>query len=162
MIFVTVGSQLPFDRLIRGLDQLASELSLDVFAQIGTGEYEPKNLHWERLLAPSRFKELIVEATLIVSHAGIGSVLSAQRSGKAILVFPRLASYGEHRNDHQLATLRALRGRDGIYTAETIAEISEILKRPLIAPPRPHQDTPERANLRANLARIIRREAVRK
>lgn len=162
MIFVTVGSQLPFDRLIRGLDQLASELPLDVFAQIGTGEYEPKNFRWERLLAPSRFNELVEDATLIVSHAGIGSVLSAQRSGKPILIFPRLASHGEHRNDHQLATLRALKDRDGIYTAETIAEIGEILRRPLISPPSPLQESPARDRLKENLARIIRGDVTRK
>lgn len=162
MIFVTVGSQLPFDRLIRGLDQLASELPLDVFAQIGTGEYEPKNFRWERLLAPSRFNELVEDATLIVSHAGIGSVLSAQRSGKPILIFPRLASHGEHRNDHQLATLRALKDRDGIYTAETIEEIGEILRRPLISPPSPLQESPARDRLKENLARIIRGDVTRK
>jgi UDP-N-acetylglucosamine transferase subunit ALG13 len=162
MIFVTVGSQLPFDRLVKGIDQLTSDLSVEVFAQIGEGSYEPSNFPWERLLTPTHFNELVKKSTLIVSHAGIGSVLSAQRWGKPILIFPRLASHGEHRNDHQLATLRALKDRDGIYTAETISEIGEILRRPLLAPPRPHHDSAARANLKANLARIIRKDVVRK
>jgi UDP-N-acetylglucosamine transferase subunit ALG13 len=159
MIFITVGSQLPFDRLILGIDQIASEFAIDAFAQIGTGAYEPRNISWDRMLKPARFNELVQQATLIVSHAGIGSVLSAQRWGKPILIFPRLSSHGEHRNDHQLATLRALKGRDGIYTAETMQEIARVIKQPMVAAPVSLREPAARANLKFSLARIIRGEA---
>jgi UDP-N-acetylglucosamine transferase subunit ALG13 len=43
-------------------------------------------------------------ADAIVAHAGMGTIISALEFGKPLLVMPRLASLGEHRNDHQLAT----------------------------------------------------------
>jgi UDP-N-acetylglucosamine transferase subunit ALG13 len=64
------------------------------------------------------------EATAIVAHAGIGSVLAALELGKPILVLPRRASLGEHRNDHQMATARALAalGKVRVALAETDLE----------------------------------------
>ena len=49
MIFATVGTQLPFDRLIVALDQwAASSPDVEVFAQIGRGEYRPGPITWTR------------------------------------------------------------------------------------------------------------------
>ena len=53
MIFVTVGAQMAFDRLIRGVDQWARERGRDdVFAQIGPAEYEPSSVRFVRNLSP--------------------------------------------------------------------------------------------------------------
>ncbi|MGO7205561.1 glucuronosyltransferase, partial [Rhizobium ruizarguesonis] len=43
MILVTVGTQLPFDRLVKAVDTFATELSKPVLAQIGRGSYTPQN-----------------------------------------------------------------------------------------------------------------------
>lgn len=45
MIFVTVGTQLPFDRLIEMVDEAAPELDQEIFAQTGSGKYIPKTLN---------------------------------------------------------------------------------------------------------------------
>ena len=45
-------------------------------------------------------------ADAVVAHAGIGTILTALELGKPLLVMPRRAEFGEHRNDHQLATAR--------------------------------------------------------
>lgn len=109
MIFVTVGTELPFDRLVRAVDDWAAESgAAEVFAQIGEGAWEPLNIGFSHFLEPPEFDRRFLAADLIVAHAGMGTILSALRYGKPLLVMPRRANFGEQRNDHQLATARRL------------------------------------------------------
>lgn len=123
MILVTVGMQLGFDRLIEAMDRLAPSLGMEVIAQIGRGEYEPEHMDTRISIAPAEFEQLVQQCKLIVAHAGIGTVLTAQRFGKPILLFPRRFDCGEHRNDHQVATANHLKGRAGLLVAMNEAEL---------------------------------------
>lgn len=107
MIFVTVGTQLPFDRMVRAVDDWAvSKGCSDIFAQVGTSSYQPRRIRCVPSLHPAEFKRRFMEATIVISHAGMGSIISAVEVGKPLIVVPRRAALGEHRNDHQLATAR--------------------------------------------------------
>lgn len=124
MIIVTVGMQLGFDRLIAAMDALAPRLGMPVIAQTGKGSYAPRNMEARETIAPAEFETLVGQARLIISHAGIGTVLTAARCRKPILLMPRRADMGEHRNDHQLATVRKLAGRPGIVVALDESELA--------------------------------------
>ena len=109
MIFVTVGAQMPFDRLIRVVDEWAETRGrTDVFAQMGPTDFKPSHLKTERFLDPEAFRAQIERATAIVGHAGMGTIISALQNETPLLVMPRLKRYKEHVNDHQLATARKL------------------------------------------------------
>lgn len=109
MIFVTVGTQLPFDRLIRAVDEIAPHLNGErIIAQTNGGKYVAKNLECRKYFAAVEFNTLISRSRLIISHAGTGSIISAMTHEKPIIIMPRHASLGEHRNDHQLATARKM------------------------------------------------------
>ncbi len=135
MILVTVGTQLGFDRLVRAMDALAPELPAAVFIQTGPGTYAPQNCEAQANLSPGEFDALVDRASLIVSHAGIGSVLTAQRLAKPIVIVPRRAALGEHRNDHQLATASELRGRRGIIVALDDGDLREAIRLGLASGP---------------------------
>lgn len=117
MILVTVGMQLGFDRLIMAMDQLAPSLNMKIIAQTGKGTYQPQNMTAREKIGPSEFEGLVEKSRLIVSHAGIGTVLTAQRFATPIILFPRRFDQGEHRNDHQVATANNLNGRSGVLVA---------------------------------------------
>lgn len=118
MIFVTVGTQLPFNRLISSLDRWARQNpATPVFAQIGKSEYTPNEIEWTRSLEPKEFQHRMRSASVIVSHAGIGSIISGLELGKPVLVMPRQAKFGEHRNDHQLATAERFRDKQMVQAA---------------------------------------------
>lgn len=106
MIFVTVGTQLPFDRLTRAIDEWAGLRGRgeEVFAQVGPIEWRPKHMRWSPFITAEEFQRRTREARMIVAHAGMGSIITALELGKPILVMPRRASLGEHRNEHQMAT----------------------------------------------------------
>jgi UDP-N-acetylglucosamine transferase subunit ALG13 len=118
MIFVTVGTDLPFDRLVRTVDAWAGETQrTDVFAQIGETAWRPTHIRFSKFLEPEEFRRCFNESTTIVAHAGMGTILSALQWGKPILVMPRQASLNEHRNEHQLATAKHLAGLGKIDVA---------------------------------------------
>ncbi|MDY7097112.1 MAG: glycosyltransferase [Pseudomonadota bacterium] len=131
MILVTVGMQLGFDRLIAEMDRLAPELGMEVIAQTGKGEYEAVHMEQHEKIAPAEFEALAARAKVIVSHAGIGTVLTAQRMEKPIVLFPRRLEHGEHRNDHQMATVESLKGRSGIIIAMTEADLKPAIEEAL-------------------------------
>jgi UDP-N-acetylglucosamine transferase subunit ALG13 len=109
VIFVTVGTDMAFNRLVRTVDEwaLASDRQ-DVFAQIGETDWQPAHIAWSKFLQPPEFARRFAEADVVVAHAGMGTILSALQWEKPILVMPRRASQGEQRNEHQLATARHL------------------------------------------------------
>lgn len=127
MILLTVGTQLPFDRLVQIMDAIAPDLPEEVYAQIGKGNYLPRNFGYCRMARPEELAEKFRTARQIVSHAGTGSLLTARRYRKPIILFPRRAALGEHRNDHQLATCHHLDGAPGLSVAYDEAELLSLL-----------------------------------
>ena len=109
MIFVVTGTQLPFDRLIRMLDEIAPQLDEEIVAQVNGSGYLPRHINTIDLLPPDEFDRLFSSARLIVAHAGIGTIITAMQQQKPIIIFPRIAALGEHRNEHQLATAEKMK-----------------------------------------------------
>ena len=130
MIFVTVGSELPFDRLVRVVDQWAGETGRkDVFAQIAETTWRPQHIPFKQFLEPAEFAERLTSASVIVSHAGMGTILSALRYEKPILVMPRRTAFREVRNEHQLATSQRLSEMGRIAVALDEVELRARLDR---------------------------------
>lgn len=117
-IFVTVGTELPFDRLVAAVDGWADRRNCahQVVAQIGSGGRPPRAIAWQEMFDRTEFNELFDRADLIVAHAGMGTILRALEQERPLIVVPRRAALGEHRNDHQLATVERL-GRLGLVNA---------------------------------------------
>jgi UDP-N-acetylglucosamine transferase subunit ALG13 len=130
MIFVTVGAQMPFDRLVKAVDDWAADRGRrDVFAQIGPTPWRPSHIQWKPFLTPAEFREKVLAATVVVAHAGMGSIITALEVGKPILVMPRSGALMETRNDHQLATARQFLAQGRTAVAFDERELVEKLDR---------------------------------
>jgi UDP-N-acetylglucosamine transferase subunit ALG13 len=154
VILLTVGTQLPFDRLVKIVDKLAPHLPEPVLAQTGHGKYRPQNMEWRSYVDPVEFESYIEQCSLLISHAGIGTLVMAQKHGKPMILFPRRAVLDEHRNDHQLATVRALSGRTGVQIAYDEDDLIRIAALPHPAP-QPYDVLPDRERLRGALSNLI-------
>lgn len=139
MILVTVGTQLPFPRLIRAMADLAPDLGEPVIAQCGgqggadTGGADPAAVDLRPHLEPAEFDALFAEARVVVAHAGIGTILSARRLARPLIILPRRHALGEHRNDHQLATARQVQALSGIHVAWQTGDLGPLLRQPSLA-----------------------------
>ena len=133
MIFLTVGTQFPFDRLVKAVDEVAGKNGFDeqVFAQVGIDSYCPKNFESVPELAKAAFDRHLGQADSIISHAGIGTIAMALESRKPLLVMPRLREYGEVVNNHQVAIARKLEEQGCVlvaYSPEDVQAKMEQLK----------------------------------
>lgn len=130
MIFVTVGAQMPFDRLIHTVDDwAASRGRSDIFAQIGPSNFNPKFITVARFIDPLDFRKRIEASSLIVGHAGMGTIITALEYGKPIIVMPRRGELRETRNDHQVATVMHLMKQGRVMVALDENELIEKLDR---------------------------------
>lgn len=128
MILASVGSQAPFDRLIRAVDEWATSRNRsDVFAQIAKGTYRPQHIKFTEFLDPSEFKQLVSEAQVLVAHAGMGSILIAMELGTPLVVMPRRACFRETRNDHQVAAAKHFGELGRIIVADNEGVLAEKL-----------------------------------
>jgi UDP-N-acetylglucosamine transferase subunit ALG13 len=124
MIFLTVGTQLPFERLIQCVDELCEKNpELEVFGQIGHCEYIPKHFKYNETLSIQEFNKLFLSADYVISHAGMGSILTALSNNKPILMMPRQVKFSEHRNDHQLGTAKNFSDKSGCYVFNNLIEL---------------------------------------
>ena len=114
MIFLAVGTQkFPFDRLLMETDSLIERgiLTEEVFAQTGTCKYTPVHFGYEGMLPKEDFEKRIRECSLLITHSGVGTIISGIKAKKPVIVMPRLKKYGEHVDDHQLDIAKAFSDR---------------------------------------------------
>lgn len=129
MILVAVGTQFAFDRLVQTVDEWAAIAKREVVAQVGPSSYVPATLEAHQFLPPGEFNALLERADLVVAHCGMGAILSALSHGKPIIVMPRSAARGEHRNDHQLATAQRFADQPGVTVAWDEKDLRNCLER---------------------------------
>jgi len=130
VILLTVGTQLPFDRMVKTVDDWAvDEDRSDVMAQVGPSKYPTSRLNSFSFSNPADMRRLQEKSDLIIAHAGIGSIVTALELGKPIIVMPRDHERGEHRNGHQKATARRFQSVKGIHIAENEQELITLLRR---------------------------------
>lgn len=162
MIFVTVGHQMPFDRLIRAMDEWAGGLARgDVFAQIGRGEFQPKVIRATAFLSPGEFEKNMDEASAVVAHAGTGTIIAALQRGKPLLVLPRLSKFGETRNDHQVPTARHFADGGYVLSAKDETELPQRLRELETFRPRGTIGGAASAELTERLRRFVFDETIR-
>ncbi len=103
MIFLTVGTQFPFDRLVRAVDEWLDHDSFgeEVYAQMGESAYVPRHFEAVASLDKAAFDQRFQQASAIISHAGMGTITMALEHGKSLLAMPRLKRYREVVSDHQ-------------------------------------------------------------
>lgn len=116
MILVITGtSPYRFDRLIKEMDSIAKENHEEVIIQTGRIGYKIQNTKQFKFLSNKEFTKLYESARLIVSHSGIGSIITALHHNKPIIIVPRMKKHGENLDDHQLEIASEIE-KEGIAT----------------------------------------------
>jgi UDP-N-acetylglucosamine transferase subunit ALG13 len=131
MIFLTVGTQFPFDRLVRAVDEAFDNGLIDeeVFAQIGLSSYRPRNMKYAQMLDKETFDSHFQKASGIIGHAGMGTITMALDHNKPLLAMPRLKKYGEVVNDHQVAIARKFSELGHILVAYEVTDLPDGIRK---------------------------------
>lgn len=137
VIFASVGSMLPFERFVRGVDEWARDNPDEaVYIQIGGTEYEPRHAPFTRMMPMTEYRERLRTCDLFVAHAGMGSILQALEERKQTLMLPRHQEWGEHTTDHQIHTVERFGHLPGLRVVDTVEdmhrEMTGLLANPLV------------------------------
>ena len=107
-IFITIGTAFSFDRLIKEIDNIKRE-DWDIIAQTGKSNYKFKNIKKHKsFFNIENMENIIKEADVVVSHAGIGSIVDLIKYKKKCVLVPRLKEFKEVVDDHQLEICKEL------------------------------------------------------
>ena len=152
MILVAVGaSQFPFDRLLRAVDTLAWTEPLVV--QHGPSTIRPSRARCVPFMPPQRLADLVRESRVVITHAGVGSILLAVANGKRPYVVPRRRAFGETVDDHQVESARRFAQAGLVTFVEDPDGLEAALREADDAPlPAPNGESPLVRELRTYLA----------
>ncbi len=155
MIFLTVGTQFPFDRLVKTVDNAFDHglIEGELFAQIGHSSYQPRNFQSVRFLKKRMFDERLLSSSCVISHAGIGIITSALDYNKPLLVMPRRKKYGEVVNDHQAAIAKKFAQHGYILTALSPEDLLKSIAKLKWFVPRKRQN--DAARVAARVSRFL-------
>ncbi|MFT8882770.1 MAG: PssE/Cps14G family polysaccharide biosynthesis glycosyltransferase [Liquorilactobacillus hordei] len=130
-IFIALGTQkFQFNRLLKNVDDLFYEgkLNYDVFAQIGESTYIPANYPAKKFLSRDEYKANIDDCDVLLTHAGVGTIIQGKKNGCYVIVAPRLAKFGEHIDDHQLEIARTFKNENFVDIYNEHDSLFDILK----------------------------------
>ena len=131
MIFVLLGTQdNSFERLLKELDRLKKNkiIKEKIIVQAGHTKYESDNMEILDFIDKDKFSEYQDKADLIITHGGVGSILSSLGKNKKVIAVPRLEKYGEHVNDHQLDIVENFSNKGYIIGVKDVKELEKAYK----------------------------------
>lgn len=127
MIFITIGTTMPFDELFEEVDKLISQkfFKTDVICQIGNSIYQPKNCEFFRF--KENLSEYFKKAEFLIIHGGTGSTIDALISGKPFIVFANKRGV----DSHQQQFLSRMEKEYAILWSENCSDLSLLYERAL-------------------------------
>lgn len=131
MILVLLGTQdKPFARLLEEIDKLKKKKVIKdkIIVQAGFTKYESENMEIFDLKPVEELLELQKEADLIITHGGVGSILSNLQIDKKVIAVPRLEEYGEHTNNHQIQIVNEFFNTGYILKADNPSDLEKVIK----------------------------------
>jgi len=132
MILVTLGTQdKSFQRLLVTLEQQIEDGLIDeeIIVQSGYTKFNSKFMKLIPYLSQDQLDQYRKDASLIITHGGVGSILDGCKNDKRIIGVARLKKYKEHINDHQVEICERF-SKDGyILFARELNEIPELIKK---------------------------------
>ncbi len=131
MIFVTLGTQNnSFHRLLEEVQKLIDNKKIkeEVIVQKGYTKFESKDMKLFSEVSQDEFNKLIDQASIVITHGGVGSIITAITKGKKVIAVPRLRKYNEHVNDHQIEIIDSFNEKGYIIGIHSVEELGKALE----------------------------------
>lgn len=141
MILVLLGTQNnSFHRLLEEIQKNIDNGNIreEVVVQKGYTKFGSKNMSIYDQLPLEKIKELTERADLIITHGGVGSIITSLEKNKKVIAIPRLKKYNEHVNDHQLDIIKSFDELGYIIGLNNVEELEDALKKVQEFKPKPY------------------------
>lgn len=131
MILVTLGTQdKKFTRLLEAIQkQIDNKIIKEkVIVQAGcTSSFKSNDMEIFDLIPMNEFDEKIKECDILITHGGVGSIITGLKNNKIVIAAPRLKKYNEHVNDHQLQIVENFAKEGYILYLEDFDNLDKLL-----------------------------------
>lgn len=141
MVLVMLGTQNnSFHRLLEKIDELINDGTIQekVIVQAGYTKYQSKNMEIFDLIPREQIEKYQKEANLIITHGGVGSIISSIEDGKKVIAVPRLHEFGEHVNNHQKEIVELFDKKGYIIGIHGVEELKKGLQKATDFKPEPY------------------------
>ncbi len=141
MILVVLGTNdKPFTRLLKAVEDAvrSGDITDEVLVQAGFTHYESDCMKIIDYIDQETFAEALANADLLITHGGVGTIMTGLQQGKTILAAARLNAYGEHVNDHQTQLLEAFEEKGYLIYMRDLSDIRPYLEAAKTFVPRPY------------------------
>lgn len=131
MIFVTLGTQdKPFLRLLKAIEQQIElgNIKEEVIVQSGSTKYNSDKMKIIDYMTIEEFNENLEKADIIITHAGVGTIIQGLENNKIMIVAARKKQYEEHVNNHQEQILENFTKKGYILPLIKFNELNKVLK----------------------------------
>ena len=138
MILVTLGTQdKQFPRLLQAVQKAIDDGTITdkVVVQAGHTVFDSKDMDVFSFIPTDRFAEYLEQADMIITHGGVGTIMTALKEKKIILGAARLTQYGEH----QIQLLEAFDQAGYLIYMKDLSDITPYLKQAESFEPKPYQ-----------------------
>ena len=130
MILVLLGTQNnSFHRLLEEVEKNIKNKTIqeEVIVQAGYTKFESKNMKIIDLMSKEKLAEYQDKASLIITHGGVGSIISSMEKGKKVIAVPRKHEYGEHVNNHQIQIIKDFTDKGYIIGIENVEDLHDAI-----------------------------------
>ena len=132
MIFVTLGTHdKPFNRLLEAVQKQIDlgNINDKVIVQAGATKFVSKDMEIFDLISMTKFDELVSKCDLLITHGGVGTIMTGLKKGKKVIACARLAKYKEVVNDHQKQIIENFDKTGYIIGVTNLDDLDKALKR---------------------------------
>lgn len=142
MILVLLGTQNnSFHRLLEEVDKNIKDGTIkeEVIVQSGYTKFQSHRMRIIDLMSKEQLAEFQEEATLIITHGGVGSIVSSIEKGKKVIAVPRMHEYGEHVNNHQKEIVEDFNNKGYIIGIKKVEDLKDAIIRSKKFEPKKYQ-----------------------
>lgn len=137
MILVLLGTQNnSFHRLIEEIEKnikngtITEKVIVQAgYTKINKQEIENDKMEIFDLIPLEKLEEYQKQANLIITHGGVGSIISSIEKGKKVIAVPRLHEYEEHVNNHQKEIVKTFNDEGYIIGIENVTDLKEAIEK---------------------------------
>lgn len=120
-----------FHRLLEEIDELVKKgiINDEIIVQAGYTKYNSKNMKILGLMPKEELEKYQEKADLIITHGGVGSIISSIEKGKKVIAVPRLHEYQEHVNNHQIEIVEKYSNENLIIGCKQVSDLEKAIKK---------------------------------
>lgn len=133
MILVTLGTQdKKFYRILGAIQKQIDKGNIKgkVIVQAGCScDFKSNDMEIFDLKSMDEMEDIVKKCDLLITHGGVGSIITGLKYNKKIIAAARLKKYKEHTNDHQIQIIENFSRQGYICALEDYDDFDKILKK---------------------------------